>query len=342
MDFPAAAVAGASVAAVAAAVATLAWMGLARRWQLHDEPGRRRLHAQPTPRGGGVGIAFGWWLATLLACAWAVPAPVSPLPWLLLVGGAFLACGLLDDFSTLPALAKLAVQAFVALAVFTPFLPAELRGNWMALGVVWLGLLYFVNAWNFMDGSNGMIAIQSLLIALALGTWPGQEPGLALASLALAGACAGFLPLNFPRARVFLGDAGSLLLGSALFLLLLASCGEGVLSPVQALLLSSVVLLDTGLTLARRILRGRPFWRAHREHLYQYAVRRGHGHASVALAYGAATGVAWLLALSLQGGRSTTVNILVPALAWACAAAAHVSLRRHWLRRVRVPMRGQA
>jgi UDP-N-acetylmuramyl pentapeptide phosphotransferase/UDP-N-acetylglucosamine-1-phosphate transferase len=327
------AVAGAAVACVATALATLAWIPLARRWQLHDEPGRRRLHSQPTPRGGGVGIALGWWLATFLACGWAVPAPTSPLPWLLLVGGAFLACGLLDDVRALPAWLKLALQILVAVGLLTPFLPREVSGNWIALGVVWLGLLYFVNAWNFMDGSNGMIAIQSFLLALALGTWPGQEPGLALASFALAGACIGFLPLNFPKARVFLGDAGSLLLGSGLFLLLLASIGTGVLTPLQAMLLSSVVLLDTGLTLARRILRGRPFWRAHREHLYQYAVRRGHGHAPVALAYGAATTVAWLLALSLQGGGSAIVSFAVLALAWVAAAAAYLLLRRRWLRR---------
>jgi len=258
------------------------------------------------------------------------------------VSGAFLVCGLLDDFRPLPAWAKLALQVLIVAAVFTPLVPIGLRGNWMAFGVVWLGLLYFVNAWNFMDGSNGMIAIQSLLLALALGTWPGQDPGLALASLALAGACLGFLPMNFPRARVFLGDAGSLLLGSALFLLLLASWAMGAMTLLQALLLPSVVLLDTGLTLARRILRGKPFWRAHREHLYQYAVRRGHGHAPVALAYGAATVAAWLLALSLQGGSSATVGLVVAALAWGFAAVAYVLLRKHWLKKERAPMRGQA
>lgn len=341
MEFMSAAAAGALVAAASSLLATLAWIALAKRWQLHDAPGQRRLHAQPTPRGGGVGIATGWFLATLLACAWLAPAPSAPLFFLWPVCGAYLACGLLDDFLALPAVAKLALQVLAAVAVLTPFLPRELSGNWLALGAVWLGLLYFVNAWNFMDGSNGMIAIQSLVLAVAVGTWPGQEPGLALASLALAGACLGFLPLNFPRAKVFLGDAGSLLLGSALYLLLLASCREGVMSPVQALLLASVVLADTALTLSRRILRGKAFWRAHREHLYQYAVRRGHSHARVALAYGAASILAWALALSLRGPHSTIVMAVVPFFAWGIAAAIYLLLRRRWLMKNRKTLRGE-
>jgi UDP-N-acetylmuramyl pentapeptide phosphotransferase/UDP-N-acetylglucosamine-1-phosphate transferase len=340
MEFAAAASAGAFAAAVASALATLAWIALAKRWQVQDAPGQRRLHAQPTPRGGGVGIGIGWSLATLLACAW-LAAPTAPVFFLWPVCGAFMACGLLDDFVSLPATGKLALQVLVAVAVLTPFLPREVSGNWIALGAVWLGLLYFVNAWNFMDGSNGMIAIQSLVLALAVGTWPGQEPGLALASLALAGACLGFLPLNFPRAKVFLGDAGSLLLGSALYLLLLASCREGVMSPVQALLLATVVLADTALTLSRRILKGKAFWRAHREHLFQYAVRRGHSHARVALAYGAASVLAWLLALSLRGPHSTIVTAAVPLLAWGIAIAIYLSLRRRWLMRNRKTLRGE-
>jgi UDP-N-acetylmuramyl pentapeptide phosphotransferase/UDP-N-acetylglucosamine-1-phosphate transferase len=249
-----------------------------------------------------------------------------------------MACGLLDDFRPLPAFAKLGLQVLVVAGVFTPLLAPELRGHLPYLALAWLALLYFVNAWNFMDGSNGMIPLQSLVIALAVGTWPGQDPGVALAALALAAACLGYLPLNLPRARVFLGDAGSLLLGAAVFALLAASCTGGVMSLLQALLLASVVLLDTALTLARRVVAGKPFWRAHREHLYQYAIRVGHSHAKVAFAYAGATGVAWLLALTLQGRVSTTLTIAVPTLAWGGGMAAYVLLRRHWLGRRRQAM----
>jgi hypothetical protein len=114
---------------------------------------------------------------------------------------------------------------------------------------------------------------------------------------------------------------------------LLASWGAGVLRPVQVLLLPSVLLLDSGLTLARRVLRRRPFWRAHREHLYQYAVRRGHSHARVALAYSGATVLAWMLALCLETVQSSIITLVVPTLAWGCGIGAYVALRRHWLGR---------
>jgi UDP-N-acetylmuramyl pentapeptide phosphotransferase/UDP-N-acetylglucosamine-1-phosphate transferase len=330
-----AAAAGAALAAAVSALSTWTWIVLARRWRVQDEPGRRRLHEQPTPRGAGVAIAIGWWLATALACSWYADGIVSPLPWLVLVTSAFLSLGLLDDFAGLSARIKGALQALLAVAVFTPLLPDAVRANLPMVAGLCLSFLYFVNAWNFMDGSNGMIAGQSLLIALALATWPGQDAGLAVAAFALAGACAGFLPFNFPRAKVFLGDAGSFLLGSAVFLLLVASCSAGTLDPVQALLLPSVVLLDSGLTLARRVLRGRPFWKAHREHLYQYAVRRGHSHARVALAYSAGTVLAWMLALALERVQSSIIMLSVAVAAWGLGAVAYVMMRRHWLGRRR-------
>ena len=112
------------------------------------------------------------------------------------------------------------------------------------------------------------------------------------------------------------------------------------MSLLQALLLASVFLLDTLLTLGRRVLRGRPFWRAHREHLFQYAVRKGHSHARVALAYALATGLAWLLARCLWGQRSIIVTIAAPTLFWGFGAAGYLLLRRRWLRRTR-QMEGQ-
>jgi len=335
-----AALAGAALAAVASAIGTAAWIRFSNRLRVHDEPGMRRLHAQSTPRAGGIAVAIAWWLATALACAWAGASVVSPLPWLLVVTGAFFALGLFDDFRPLPAAPKrLAAVGFGAL-VFPPLLLRPVRNDFVLLGLLWLAFLYFVNAWNFMDGSNGMIAMQTLVIAIALACWPGQDAGLRVAALALAGACLGYLPFNVPGAKVFLGDCGSFLLGSAIFLLLLASCASGVMHPLQALLLVSVVLVDTALTLAWRIYRRRKFWKAHREHAYQLAIRKGHSHVRVAIAYAFATAGAWLLALSLGGEPSRILQVLIPALAWGCGAAAYIVLRRRWLRRNR-PMEGR-
>jgi UDP-N-acetylmuramyl pentapeptide phosphotransferase/UDP-N-acetylglucosamine-1-phosphate transferase len=336
-----AALAGAAMAAFASALGTFAWIALAKHWRVHDEPGQRRMHAQTTPRAGGLAVALAWWLAMGLSSAWSGPGVVSHLPWLLLVTGAFFSLGLLDDFLALPAAPKLLLQVAIVALVFTPLLSPSAWAQPLLLGLLWLGFLYFVNAWNFMDGSNGMIGGQSLVVALAIATWPGQDAGLRVAALALAGACLGFLPFNVPKAKVFLGDCGSFLLGSAIFLMLLASCAGGAMHPLQALLLVSVVLLDTALTLAWRIYRGRRFWQAHREHLYQLAVRKGRSHARVAATYAMATVAAWLLALCLPREPSGIVDILIPTLAWGCGVAAYTWLRREWLGRRR-SMEGQA
>jgi UDP-N-acetylmuramyl pentapeptide phosphotransferase/UDP-N-acetylglucosamine-1-phosphate transferase len=335
-----AAVAGAAVAAFASALGTMAWIAIANRIRVHDEPGQRRMHAQATPRAGGIAVAVAWWLATALACAWSGAGVVSPLPWLLAVTGAFFALGLFDDFRPLPAVPKLLLQVAIVAFVFTPLLALPVRNDLLLLGLLWLGFLYFVNAWNFMDGSNGMIAMQTVVVAIALAAWPGQDPGLRVAALALAGACLGYLPFNVPGARVFLGDCGSFLLGSALYLMLLASCAAGTMHPVQALLLVSVVLVDTALTLSWRIYRRRKFWKAHREHAFQLAIRKGHSHVRVGIAYAFATAGAWLLALSLGREPSRILQVLIPALAWGCGVAAYIVLRRRWLRRSR-PMEGR-
>jgi UDP-N-acetylmuramyl pentapeptide phosphotransferase/UDP-N-acetylglucosamine-1-phosphate transferase len=205
-------------------------------------------------------------------------------------------------------------------------------GAWLLLGATFAGTA-LVNAWNFMDGSNGMIALQTAVIAVLLALWPRQDPAIACASVALAAACLGFLPFNLPRARVFLGDVGSHVLGAAVVLLLGWSLRAGSLTWLQALLLCTPVLLDCGLTLARRIVRGRPFWLAHREHLFQYAVRKGHSHARVAIAYALATVLAAALALALPGNPPGPGAVLLVGGSWLLGAMLYVGLRKRWLER---------
>jgi UDP-N-acetylmuramyl pentapeptide phosphotransferase/UDP-N-acetylglucosamine-1-phosphate transferase len=174
--------------------------------------------------------------------------------------------------------------------------------------------------------------VQALLIALALALWPGQESAARLAALALAGACLGFLPFNFPRARVFLGDVGSHALGAAVFGLLWWSWRDGALGLAQALLLASAVLLDSGLTLLRRLLAGKKVWHAHREHLYQYAVRSGHSHAAVALSYGGWTLLAALLGWVGRGARSSFVSFGLLVFIFVIGSFLYWRLRSIWLR----------
>jgi UDP-N-acetylmuramyl pentapeptide phosphotransferase/UDP-N-acetylglucosamine-1-phosphate transferase len=166
--------------------------------------------------------------------------------------------------------------------------------NWMGAVGPWFGLMLsavwmtgYANAFNFMDGINGLAAGQAattgagmaLLGGLALGDF-GATP--VLVSCVIAGAAAGFLPHNFPRARMFMGDVGSVTLGfllASVALWLVKAGGRELIVPLA--LLHANFILDTGITLVRRILRGQPFDQAHREHFYQRLVRSGKSHVFV-------------------------------------------------------------
>jgi UDP-N-acetylmuramyl pentapeptide phosphotransferase/UDP-N-acetylglucosamine-1-phosphate transferase len=315
-------------AAFACAVLTRAWIGFARGRRIEDQPGQRRLHAETTPRGGGVAIA----LVLLSAMAWLAMSGSGSVPWLGLAAGVamFAGLGLLDDLLPMPAAGKLALQLGAGLVLVAALLPGWGYG-WLAAAALVLACAYSVNIWNFMDGSNGLVTVQALLLALALALWPGQPAELRFPAIALAGACAGFLPFNLPRAQVFLGDVGSHTLGAGVFLLLLLSWLAGSLGLLQILLVCNAMLLDSGYTLLRRALAGRRVWRAHREHLYQYAVRKGHSHSTVCLYYAAWTALGIALAAAAGQSRSSFVIWIVFILQWVFGTVVHFGLRRHWL-----------
>jgi len=282
-----------SGSAAASAALTAAALGYARRRRLLDLPGQRRSHSVPTPRGGGIGIVLVL-LAALFGFDW--PQPRYPLALGLALAAVAL-IGWMDDHRPLSARSRIAVHALAALALVALWqplagaVPGLLLWPLLALAVFWL--TGCVNAWNFMDGSNGLLASQCLWLGLTLAwllsgvTGEGAALAHALAGVALvlAGGCAGFLPFNAPRAVIFMGDVGSGALGLACGALLLAALA---LAPERAaclLILPSALLVDAGLTLAWRIGSGRRWYTAHREHLYQWLVRSGRSHGEVAALY---------------------------------------------------------
>ena len=287
---------GAAVAAAALAASFLlseAWRRFALRRGHVDLPGERRLHQQPTPRGGGIGIAL-----ALLACSpWLGPGWPGFAAGLLLCAGG----GLVDDVRPLPPLAKLALQAAGALclALAWPLLPGLLPP---VAGVALSALLVLalVNAWNFMDGANGLAASQAVVASLVLAAL-GPSPAAVLLATVLAAASLGFLPLNFPRARLFLGDVGSHALGfglAALALQAAPAAGEGAW---LLWLPASAMLVDASLTLLSRARRRQVLWQAHREHLYQRAVAAGWSHAGICGLYLGWALAAGALALAVAG-----------------------------------------
>ncbi|WP_425600501.1 lipopolysaccharide biosynthesis protein [Luteimonas salinisoli] len=297
---------------------------LARRYALRrrllDQPGERRSHSVATPRGGGIAIVA-CLLAGALLLAWWFPAERA----LLLAGSAALllvaAVGWIDDHRALSAWLRLAVHAVAGLLLAG----AALRsGHGLPVAAAgFAATVVLVNVWNFMDGIDGLAASQCAIAALGYGLLAllGLGGGAAvLLAFSLAAACAGFLPFNFPRAAIFLGDVGSGALGLALawICLLIAPRLDGPMSWTLLLLPLSAFLVDAALTLGTRMLRGEAWWRPHVQHAYQCWARRIGRHPPVTLAYAAWGGAAVLTMLAARG--LDAAYIIALATAWGLGA----------------------
>ncbi len=303
--------------ALVSALATWAALAYARRRQLFDQPGERRSHSVPTPRGGGIGITCALLAGCVLLAITGKPlAPVAGYAvGLVLVAG----IGWVDDHRPLSPWLRLVVQCLAGLALGWGMLAGGTPWGWALLGAALVPVL--VNVWNFMDGIDGLAASQAMLAAAAF-AW--LAPGTSAAALALAVATAAFLPFNFPRARIFLGDVGSGTLGYALAALAAAAApqlgGEGAL---LLLLPLSAFLVDASMTLASRALRGERWWEPHVTHLYQRWVQSGRSHVFVTMLYGlfGAFAIALAMALdrysSLPRGGSVVLWFVLAILAWA-------------------------
>lgn len=282
---------GAWMLLYASGAALLTWVirAYALRRGLLDQPGERRSHQRPTPRGGGLAIAVMLLLA-MARHAWVVPEQLGAMAafgaGLVLVAG----IGAWDDHRSLPALPRLLVH-LVAATLLTYALALVGISGWRLPAAFALTVI-LINAWNFMDGIDGLATSQAMIAALGYGfvLWPAPSGWLALS---LAAACAGFLPFNFPRARIFLGDAGSGSLGYALAWCAITTSTQS-LEPVVALLPLGLFLVDASFTLIRRVLAGDRWWTPHVTHAYQILARRV-GHAAVTGGCAILSGVATIV-----------------------------------------------
>ena len=329
---------------VAVFSAASAWLlGFLARYLGHnldilDLPGHRSSHSNPTPRSGSIAI-----VSTLLLTGLFLPIPVSTALWL---GGLCLALvemGLLDDMFSLRASVRLLVHTAVAVCAVA-FLPLHVAGAtdasswtfWVSGAFCTLFIMAFINFFNFMDGINGIAGFQGIIgggaIAAYLLLSPGQggladvAVALAGAAIALAGACLGFLPHNFPRAKMFMGDGGSTVLGFLLAVLALKG-GEGSLLRLLAFLMPlSVFIYDPVFTLIKRLGRGENVVQAHREFHFQLLVRSGWSHAKATLLQ------ALLMLLCAGVGAAILLGGLLPglgALAGLLAVASVYSVLVH-------------
>jgi len=321
----------------ASALLTALARNYALRRDLLDHPGPRRNHVVPTPRGGGIGPVMAMLLGGGALLAVADPQSRSILATFLVGLGAIAAIGWLDDHRPLPASLRLAVHLAAALATSIAQIGMPHGAlQWVVIASSTVVIAGLVNAWNFMDGIDGIAASQAALVAVVLlagsalaGDW--LTGGWWYVGWLLLAAMLGFLPFNVPRARIFLGDVGSGALGFAVASLLLRAVVAGRLPWLLALLPVSAFLVDAGMTLLSRILGGKPWWRPHREHLYQWLARSGYTHLQVTRWYAMWTLAAGGLAIACAQS-SPTVAALVGVGALSCATLLWIwSRNRLWV-----------
>lgn len=257
-------------AAAAAFTATcfgmLAVLPLLTRAQVLDVPNARSSHSSATPRAGGVAVLFGIFAGALVGSL----LNLRFEPWLLAAVLVFAILGFMDDIRGLAVWPRLVAQVATALAIAVGLLGYNSSTAIAAAALATLWLVGFTNAFNFMDGINGISAFN----AIFAGAWYAyigfvrEIDVLVGLGVVVSAAAVGFLPWNVPKAKVFLGDTGSYSLGMAIGGLALLAWYNGS-TLVEAIAPLVIYLADTTWTLLKRIVCGRSWREAHREHVYQ-------------------------------------------------------------------------
>lgn len=290
------------------AVGVGAWLGVAlvRRYAMHrllDLPNERSSHARPTPRGGGLGLTVAHLLGMLAASALQlVPGRLTAA---LLWGGSLVALiGFLDDHGHVRAPLRLGCH-FLAFALAIWWLgglpPVDFGWGAVDLGLAGTGLLllyltWFLNLFNFMDGIDGLAALQASTMAITAAALIWLTAGDAVGVLPLgmlAAATVGFLAWNWPPARIFMGDVGSGYLGFALGVLAHWTVVAGWLTVWSWLILGGTFLADATVTLLVRARDRAALAEAHRSHAYQRLSRHWGSHRRVTLVC-AAVNLIWI------------------------------------------------
>jgi UDP-GlcNAc:undecaprenyl-phosphate GlcNAc-1-phosphate transferase len=308
-----------------AALAVLGWLVRSRWARLAlDHPDRRSLHHAPVPRVGGIGVLVG----VAIAFATVGTETVSRLwPGLALLAAVSLA----DDIRGM----RVSVR-FAAHLAAAGVLAAGVVYSEFGLGatlLVMLAAAWMINLYNFMDGSDGLAGGMALIGFSFYGAaaWIAGSNAYALLNFSIAAAAAAFLFFNFHPARVFLGDVGSVPLGFLAAALGLIGWERQYWTWWFPLLVFSPFIVDSSVTLLRRMLRRERVWQGHLDHYYQRLIRMGWGHRNTALAEYALMLVCGIAALAaLSGGRATQLTV-VTAFALLYVTLAH-AVDRAWSR----------
>ncbi|WP_420265611.1 MraY family glycosyltransferase [Candidatus Magnetominusculus dajiuhuensis] len=250
------------------------------KFSLIDNPHQRSSHTRPTPRGGGIGI----WIAFIVIGFLfnkdnhyrliAIPCLIGLI-------------GIVEDRFHISQIWRMAIQIILSFLSIYPHNKSDI----LSLLLLSLWVIFIVgtaNFYNFMDGINGIATLAGICgfgLMAFFSCYFTIEHTITIMSIALICGCAGFLPLNFPTARVFMGDVGSLLLGFT-FALFIAKLSVNISAFLCMIMFMCMFYADALVTLFYRWKRKENLMQPHRRHMYQYLSNElGLPHWKVALIY---------------------------------------------------------
>ena len=251
-----------------------------------DIPNDRSSHDTPTPRGGGLSIS----LSIIVCVIYIIIREGTTVPYIPLLGLGVLIIsiiGILDDVKNLSA----ATRAFLYLTTSSIVILSVTKFTFISLqeivfiSVAILGVTWLTNLYNFMDGADAIAGIQAIAAAFPAGIFLYllNEQEIALLCFTLVASTIGFLVLNWPPAKIFMGDVGSCALGFVFGGLIFINYLQNSLSIYIWLVLLSFFIVDATLTLFKRIFNREKWYQAHRSHAYQRYLQMGHSHKQLAI-----------------------------------------------------------
>ena len=269
----------------------IAVIPILRFYKIVDVPSARRAHVSPTVRGGGVALVLSY-IITIYFISWYFHEPQNTMPLIfsiLLISFV----SFLDDVKSVGVLIRLSTHFIVSYICIREYLSPHLifRGELIPSVDIFLtifGLVAFLNIYNFLDGIDGISAVQSIHLSLTTLILCIIRDKVIInidlvfnSSVILLGISLAFLIFNWHPARVFLGDVGSTFIGllHGLNLILIASSSERLF--LAAAISSLYYIADGGITISLRIIRKEKFWLPHLNHFFQQAVRKGMSHREI-------------------------------------------------------------
>jgi UDP-N-acetylmuramyl pentapeptide phosphotransferase/UDP-N-acetylglucosamine-1-phosphate transferase len=252
----------------------------AMRHSILDIPNARSSHQVATPKGGGISIVLAFYTGLLL---YYLNGQIeNDLFFALLPGLAIALVGFIDGLKELsPAVRFIAQAACSAIALyflggFESLFGTDWKNVWSVIAL--FGMVWFINLFNFLDGSDGYASMEAISVAVFL--WYFTKMDLLLI---LAFSTGGFLYWNWPKARIFMGDVGSTTLGFILVVFGIYFHNQGTVSFTIWILITALFWFDATVTLIRRALNKEKLSQAHKKHIYQRAIQGGFSHLKIML-----------------------------------------------------------